>query len=909
MKNKKLLWVLLMGILLVSSLAVEALSLKGTVGGAGSILVVVVNAALIGLVLYVLASFKIKPQSTPGKVVFFIVIAIMAIMFAVHIRSSIGNKFIWSTDAFKGALKYLFTDSYKVDGETVYGILNPKNIWKFIGMTLIVSWLFITFLEVGKTNHWIDISLAVIMCANSVHSGITGSSVIRWGQFIAVIILSHQFSKQFGITNEKVKWAVSIIVSVWLVWWISSIVFPDMTPFFGGLGSGAGKTTTAAGFSMPMMFTQALILAGAYAVSPAIRNVISRGDEEDEEEADEEEEEKPAAAAGAGGSTGGGGTGEEEEPKSRWKRFGEAYKKKSRFRGEDLIAVLVVHLGINLVLYFIPYFSKYSIFGAGMALISWKGFLIILGLILGYSWLSIYVASSEKRANFVTNGISFTTNGIINRIRGMAGFIGGLLNRIQWRDSRAEYPFHRLRYELNVLMNYLLRWQVYVSKQKYVEEVQNFVTNKIDVNYEATFSTGQQKSDYIEYSAGYKYEQDPKTSRWEQRQRILEFISKNGKLSGKVPGQPGSKNRHVLVCEYMNRLKTFLEEVADGTFVPGNYDNPTRFKEILMGSMQEIFDGISGDHKNTYTPAKKSLMRYGLSQFRDSIRWAMLDMNNVSGWYKHPYKFASVDARPYVVTAEVTKKNGKIEILREIKKKRILESIGQKMNNNFGEQQKILWEVDNKGRFMQDINKIMIEEKHMKGVSLVKKPDYEDIGVAEGGTKEVRYRKVDPEDVYQGDELKEIASAMASSEWQFFNDDILTGYLHPKSRTWRDYETAHDAQDWSYEGLERGAPPKLSGPEAFDREALKDPGDHHYRGRKNYYDSNPDQLNKEAPVSNYPAVSIIGLTNYIIDLVKKTLSEEEQETFFEMYPQYKHDFETGGGQFGELAEEEKKNEG
>jgi len=242
---------LVMLFLIFSSVAVTALSnpfagLRGKMGGITGWGIVAVNAAIIAAILYIGLSLipNLAPkQSKRGHVIFAVVIIIFAVMFAVHIRNTIGDEFIWSTKAVRGGFDYLFKAEYKnKDGETVYGILHPKHIWKFVGLSLIISWLFITFLKIGKeSKQYIDIALAVIICANAVHYGVSLIRVIHLGQLISILILMYQFSKNLDIKGSKRKWIVSFVASCLLVYWISSIVFPNV----GFLVFGEDKETVA----------------------------------------------------------------------------------------------------------------------------------------------------------------------------------------------------------------------------------------------------------------------------------------------------------------------------------------------------------------------------------------------------------------------------------------------------------------------------------------------------------------------------------------------------------------------------------------------------------------------------------------------------------------------------------------
>ena len=308
-----------------------------------------------------------------------------------------------------------------------------------------------------------------------------------------------------------------------------------------------------------------------------------------------------------------------------------------------------------------------------------------------------------------------------------------------------------------------------------------------------------------------------------------------------------------------------------------------------LKKFNDILADLEIEHGGTFGSVKTSLLRYGLSQFRDSIRWVMLEINNKNGWYRHPYKFASLDARPWIVEAELKRDNkGKIKGTgRIVSRTRKMENIDVKKKGDYGEVEKYLWEVDNTGRFSDDINSIMIEGKDLNGEI--------------GNRNTVFFRKIDAEDVYQGDELKQIASNI-TQEWTFFKDDFISGYLHPLSHTWKDYQEAHERKDWGYKNLKKISTPQKGADGAFDREALKDPGNFQYRGKKVYYDQNEDELREEEPRNYYPAISILGLTDYLIDLITKQLKEEEEMKVLKLYPE----FDLKNIKFRELGEEQTK---
>ena len=266
MKNKKLLLLIVLLILIVGTVAVTALSnpfrgmgsgissIRGRigggisgVGGAWGLIHISVNALIIAAVIYFglsLIPFT-KPSTKPGQIILVIVAIIFGIMFAVQIG---GDKFIWEAGAFEGAIKYLFWDTYEdpKSGEDVNGILNPSHIWKFIGMALLMSWLFVTFLKVGESKQYIDIALAIIISASAVHNGLAIESVVKLGRIIALFILTVQFTKTFNFTNKKWNWIFSFFMALGLIYWISGIVFPGY-PWLWGKKVVAGVAAVGAG--------------------------------------------------------------------------------------------------------------------------------------------------------------------------------------------------------------------------------------------------------------------------------------------------------------------------------------------------------------------------------------------------------------------------------------------------------------------------------------------------------------------------------------------------------------------------------------------------------------------------------------------------------------------------------------
>ncbi len=558
------------------------------------------------------------------------------------------------------------------------------------------------------------------------------------------------------------------------------------------------------------------------------------------------------------------------------------------FSRRHLLGSLGAFLLIHLIILPIPGLSRFSLFRASAGLIGWKGVLLMFGLIIGWGWLSITVSKAEGRANFVRRGFSSIWGSIEEIARTSKP---RWYNPFYWLDYMLQLKdtqpsgfvprvFHRLRYELNTLMNYSLRWQVYVAKSLNVTATKEFIREKINSLIEQTASPGQQKSDFLEYAIGLRPVKG--VEKWElfeyQAKWACEFLGPAGKISKKVPGQTGTKNRHHLIFELFNKMIDNIRSIENNKFNMGISDPTTACINNIEGAMGKLLTF----YEKTSDPMKKSLIRYGFSQYRDALRWVVLDQQNKNGLYEHPYRFARTEARPFWVKAKIVRDeiSGKIKYLVEdlnqplrfVNEQVFKKGIGndpEAPKKKIGEEE-FCYEVDEKGRVMRDINMIMVENKH---------PNQRTIGENDEFTL---YRKVFPEDIYHSDAPVELLDSI-EHEWNFFKDDVLTGMFHPLSMSFVDYEMRHDAKDYGYYGLQHLPKNVVSeGTPAFDREALKDTTII-YRGRKRYFDEEKALINKE-PINRYPAVSIRGLNSYIAHLVRKELGGAEiQDKFLSSY--------------------------
>jgi len=241
MRNKKLLWILAL-VLVVSSVMAEAAigdtfrnmgnsigntfgsignSLSGAmrgIGGGVGLIQLIVNTIIIGVFIYIVINITGitfgENKSKTAKFIFVIVI----IFLAGALAFKIGNQWIWNENAFiRPLFRFLFS------GEDPLGILRPSRILIFIGGSLLLSWLFISTIKIGQGKNKVDIAIAILLAADMTHEGLTTNWLVTLGQVISIWLLYRQFKRE-GETGWSWSAAVS---SAGLVIWISAIAFPE----------------------------------------------------------------------------------------------------------------------------------------------------------------------------------------------------------------------------------------------------------------------------------------------------------------------------------------------------------------------------------------------------------------------------------------------------------------------------------------------------------------------------------------------------------------------------------------------------------------------------------------------------------------------------------------------------------
>ena len=438
----------------------------------------------------------------------------------------------------------------------------------------------------------------------------------------------------------------------------------------------------------------------------------------------------------------------------------------------------------------------------------------------------------------------------------------GLSSLETFRDKSAEgelpFIFRDLRVELETLMNYMLRLEVYTAKHMSVKY--GIETMKTEVNQllGQTNYLGHMKRDMDLYKNGTGYKQNS-DGFFEQSYRKLEWEERPGQRKSKVEAnQVGFLSTLWLVYEFIfNEFKKSVE-AQDFTADPGNVEDKARkgSEEIIENKVKPqiaILEGARGR-------VMREMEKMGGVYRRESLMKAMLDQYLHCGKYQHYYRFAKPKAKIWRYKAKPDKN-------------RIIKYGKREPTNKEVAEKTWLTEVDLNGKFIEDINTVLIDQNkelaNFKGSPLgyVRGVDIKDI-----------YIPVQEEDMLKDDTVgyQQILEWL-NIEWLGFIRDVMDGRYHPMSKPVSYYTSAHSKGNWKYrkyntlkQFLKREAPsigaPGSSDP-AFDREALKDPGNFVYWGRKRYHDSE-ESINSK-PLNPYPTVTALGLKLYIQDIAEK----------------------------------------
>ncbi len=285
MRNKRLLWILVMLFLVVGTIAVEAAlpgfqQLQGSGGKIWSFFAtwfhykILINTLIISIVIYIaLHLIGIKFENKGNKVVGLLIVVLVAYLIVINPVISAGKgqraaaakgiQYIWNAKSMSGFKEFFV-------GKDVGIFTNPSRLGIFIGAFLVFLWLF-HFLKVGGGEGFsgkLNIALALVIAYfMTITSGTTVGMIIAAGQIVAILIIFNNLKETFG--SNKV-WA--FVFSLFLVMFITYVAFPGN--WYGIFGYLAVLLGVAVGSALGLCVVIALMSLTFYGLYILAKKII-----------------------------------------------------------------------------------------------------------------------------------------------------------------------------------------------------------------------------------------------------------------------------------------------------------------------------------------------------------------------------------------------------------------------------------------------------------------------------------------------------------------------------------------------------------------------------------------------------------------------------------------------------------
>lgn len=260
-KEKTSMWVIMIGLSLVVSWFYGSAGYVWQTGPLSLLfnLYVIVNAAIIGMILYLVSGFldlKTKLKSPEGGIGFTLIIFFISLIIAVKI----GPQWIWSNSMVRLLIDFLF----HVDAQGYGGILNPFSpyykLWIFVSLFVVFSFFFNNFLLTGGAEKSkMSYALAIILAGHMAYNGISTSWAINISEILFILVFEK--SLKASITTNWLRWIVAILLVLWAGYAISSAtgVSSASSTILGG-GASVGGVAYGIGWIFKAVF---LLIAGA----------------------------------------------------------------------------------------------------------------------------------------------------------------------------------------------------------------------------------------------------------------------------------------------------------------------------------------------------------------------------------------------------------------------------------------------------------------------------------------------------------------------------------------------------------------------------------------------------------------------------------------------------------------------
>ncbi|MBU1005028.1 MAG: hypothetical protein KJ561_04315, partial [Nanoarchaeota archaeon] len=583
MKNKKLLLLIVLAVLVAGSMVVEAtigdriktltdgINLKGFAP-------IIVNTIILTVIIYFvlqLLGFKGGESNTSKVVVLLMIIIIAFIISKKTVVDDNGNNvYIWSAKGFvKG-----FLDIIK----------NPNSLYVFVGATLIFLWLF-TFLKVGGDGF--GSKLNVVMAILIGYSLATAKSpdlskVVKMGEIVAIYIIYHNLKQ--SIKNEY----AAIGGAAFLVFYISSVSFPDK-----------GLISTIPGLILNTLFIvgQIVLIALIGFGSNLIGNRF------------------------------------EGKAAKLFSKLGSFVVGIVIVYGLSYLFNLIPYVAENAGMGIFTGKSWKTLFGvvAGIA--------VIIAVMAGMGKKDEEKKEKDKKARWKQDGISYGYHLFLN----WAGRTKNPLVRFLYRlidpkesapSDQLHFGFRALRVEFMTMMNYLLRLQIFFSKRETMTAKLNKFNKKIygtegGLNYVPEIEKVMSNLILLKTGVDFIKGDDGK---WKPGKGV-EVIGDDNKAS-KV--YAGFAQHEYLIYSLLNKLK---ENIESCKFADQSLQVQEQIKEDIAAELEPAMAGLESSKKkfgfNPDEPTSRAgyLERIGAYRTVEMWRIIILDWYRKHGRNNHTY--------------------------------------------------------------------------------------------------------------------------------------------------------------------------------------------------------------------------------------------------------------------------------
>lgn len=480
--------------------------------------------------------------------------------------------------------------------------------------------------------------------------------------------------------------------------------------------------------------------------------------------------------------------------------------------------------------------------------------ILVLGIIV--LMLLFVIGRGELRNRHLSEGLTRVWTQVLQKLkrnRVTAKIVGDYF-KMRDRTLPGELPFalKELRLEIYTLMNYMLRHEIYKAKLERLKfMVDLFGSDKAEVPLSERLPTPEDiHKNMVTYIEGSEIIKNKKEGKWE--------------LKGDTEGggkELGFGRQYFIIYQVMTTLKEMLE--SDLTKSPP--ENKARAIEAFVNTQTNaVLNSHKVDIDKAYSRYISAVIRFKIVNLLKTYRAYFIDMYNMYGEYLRGYWFAKPDAKPDYYTYKIKEDNG---VQRWIDWKSVEKAGTEKekvKNYEAGkEKEGLLVELNIYGYSTSDINAIQIERKNLQYIRRYKKND-------------ITFLHFDPKFVKA--RFVQILE-YSHKDYEFYVQDMERGIYHPYSKSIADYSILSQLQKtgvYSYMKFSDATFKKELSVEdiAFDREALKNPSQFIYWGRKNYYDMELQSLRMD-PKNPYPTVSLLGLWEFIKEVAVKRVKEPE----------------------------------